>query len=64
MMKKEVKHMNGEDVMIIDKKHCHYAKDARDVDGDWDTYCGHSGHCQYQKNVKDVDGGIISLCRL
>lgn len=55
------KDVNGKDIVIIDKKHCHCAKD---VDEDWDTYCGHPGHCQYQKNVKGADGNIISLCEL
>lgn len=52
----------NEDEIIKTSSRCPYAKDKRDCDEDWDTYCQKSGHCQYQRNVRDCDGDIISMC--
>lgn len=54
----------GENDVKDNNKHCPYACDKRDCDGDWDTYCMLKGRCHYQRNSRDCDGDIISLCRI
>ena len=54
----------GEEDVRDENNYCPYARDKRDCDGDWDTYCMKTENCQYQRNVRDCDGDIISLCRM